>query len=261
MKDKMTNQRIRTPFIMMTAVLTILLSVSTIHAFTLSSPPQRVSTIKSRNVYNYNNNYNYKRVICLYESTTANAPANNNTSMQKTDDNNNDDDDDEWEYEEFDVLGEADFYNSEWKVGTLQNNEGTGGGLLQKEPKIEETWCRLLVDEDGQQTCVWGDGAKGKWNFDTPSQFLSMSKDTIGGWFGKKIWAGTVDDYYYLQGTVRGWSPISPASVDAQWQARRLGIDKDEAGIAPWFEEDDEEDEEKKGEDGSDDEGTKALEG
>lgn len=135
-------------------------------------------------------------------------------------------DSDEWEYEEFEFLSESDFYSSEWKVGTLMDD---------KKNEIEETWCRLLL-QDGEFVCIWGDGAKGKWNFDKTSQFLSMSKDTFGGWLGKQIWAGGIDDFYYLQGTVRGWSPISPASVVGQWQAKRLGISKDEdPGVAPWF--------------------------
>lgn len=147
------------------------------------------------------------------------------------------DDEDDWEFEEYENLLETDFYDSEWKVGTLMD-----GGK-----KIEETWTRLIV-KDGEFICVWGDGSNGKWNFDPASQFLSMSKDTIGGWLGKRIWAGTVDDFYYVQGTIRGWSPISPASVIGQWQAKRLGVDKDEAGIAPWLQEDEEEEDEAKDE-------------
>lgn len=151
-------------------------------------------------------------------------------SQSKTDNDDDDDEDDEWEFEEYENLTERDFYDSEWKVGTVMENSN----------KIEETWARLVVQE-GEFVCVWGDGSSGKWNFDGASQFLSMSKDTIGGWLGKKIWAGSVDDFYYVQGTVRGWSPLSPASVVGQWQCRRLGVDKDEAGIAPWFQEDEEE--------------------
>jgi hypothetical protein len=148
-----------------------------------------------------------------------------------------DDDDDEYEYEEYESLTEADFYNSEWKIGTLWDNAN----------KIEETWFRCVVREGDlgavEFIAVWGDGSKGKWNFDAASQFFSISKDSYGGWLGKKIWAGTVDDYYYMQGTIRGWNPISPASVLGQWQAKRLGVDREEAGIAPWFqtEEDDNE--------------------
>ncbi len=135
------------------------------------------------------------------------------------------DDDDDWEYEEYESLTEQDFYNSEWKVGTLM--EGSD--------KIDVTWCRCLV-KDGEFLAVWGDDSKGKWNFDAASQFFSISKNSWGGWFGKKIWAGAVEDYYFMEGTVRGWSPISPASVVGQWQAKRLGVDPDEAGTAPWFE-------------------------
>ena len=134
-----------------------------------------------------------------------------------------DDDDDEWEYEEFEILTNEDFYGSEWKVGTLKD----------KQDKIEETWVRLL--QEGDQA-IWGDGAKGTWNLDVPNQFLSVSKETFGGWGGKKIWACQLDDFYYLEGTVRGWAPWQAANVFAQWQARRLNVDKEEAGVAPWFE-------------------------
>jgi hypothetical protein len=133
--------------------------------------------------------------------------------------------DDDWEYEEYEVLQESDFYNSEWKVGTLWDS---------KMDNIQTTWCRLVVKDD-QNVAIWGDGAVGKWNFDVPSQFIGISKESFGGWLGKQIWAGVVDDFYYMQGTVRGWSPISPASVMAQWQAKRLGFSEEETGIAPWF--------------------------
>merc|ERR1719491_2597469 len=160
---------------------------------------------------------------------------------------NKGDDDDDWDYEEYEDLVEADFYGSEWKVGTIMDGDTSSTKNL----KIEETWCRLLVEEVEEgigmqqvQRCVWGDGARGKWKFDRASQFLSLTKDTYGGWLGKRIWAGTVTDFYYLQGSVRGWSPISPATVVGQWQAKRLGVDKGEAGKAPWFEEKEEVEEE-----------------
>mmetsp|Transcript_19242 Transcript_19242/g.27064 ORF Transcript_19242/g.27064 Transcript_19242/m.27064 type:complete len:240 (+) Transcript_19242:67-786(+) len=174
--------------------------------------------------------YTNSRILAL-ETQNSNAPA-----IEETRDDD-DDSEDEWEYEEFENLTETDFYGSEWKVGTLMDNSN----------KIQETWCRLVV-KDGQNIAIWGDSADGKWNFDVASQFLSISKESFGGWFGKQIWAGSVDDYYYIQGTVRGWSPISPASVLGQWQSSRLGVSKDEAGIAPWFEDDgdgDDDDDEK----------------
>lgn len=149
-----------------------------------------------------------------------------NSSLAESDD----DDDEEYEMEEFEFLTESDFYGSEWKVGTVMENK----------KKIDETWCRLVVN-DGKFMAIWGDNSEGTWNFDAASQFLSISKDTFGGWFGKKIWGGTVDDFYFIEGTVRGWSPISAAGVIGQWQCKRLGVDPDEAGIAPWFETDDEE--------------------
>ena len=151
-----------------------------------------------------------------------------------------DDDDDDWELEEFEYLEESDFYGSEWKVGTVMDGKN----------KIQETWCRLVVD-NGKFRAIWGDKSEGKWNFEPASQFLSISKDTFGGWFGKRIWAGTVDDFYFIEGTVRGWSPISPASVIGQWQCKRLGVDPDEAGTAPWFEEREEEGDKKDDEEAS----------
>ncbi len=51
----------------------------------------------------------------------------------------------------------------------------------------------------------------------------------------------TNKDYYYLEGTKRGWSPISPASVVEQWQKVRLGVvnevrvGNEERGEASWF--------------------------
>jgi len=173
-------------------------------------------------------------------ATDVEAPPSSLTS-------NDDDDDDEWDYEEYEDLVEADFYGSEWKVGTVMDGDPSSTKKL----KIEETWCRLLVEEVEQgigkqqlQRCIWGDGGRGKWKFDRGSQFLSLTKETYGGWLGKRIWAGTVTDFYYLDGSVRGWSPISPATVVGQWQAKRLGVDKGEAGKAPWFEVEEEDKEE-----------------
>lgn len=96
---------------------------------------------------------------------------------------------------------------------------------------------------------------------DVPSQYFSISKESFGGWFGKKIWAGNIDDFYYLEGTVRGWSPISPASVVGQWQAIRLGVvdgervTVEERGEAPWFNREESLDEEGDNEEGGEVEG------
>lgn len=155
----------------------------------------------------------------LKSSTTADAG-----SVETT---NEDDDDEEYEYVEYDILQESDFVGSEWLMGTVWDN---------KPDKIEETWVRLVFDND-KNVAYWGDKSQGTWSLDVASQFLSMSKE---GWLGKQIWATTVDDYYYLQGTVRGWTYWQPASVLAQWQAKRLGVDPQEAGTAPWFEEQEE---------------------
>jgi len=148
------------------------------------------------------------------------------------DDTTDDDDDDEYEYIEYDTLKEEDFVKSEWLVGTCWENN---------KEKIDETWVRLVYSKD-KNIAVWGDGSEGKWSIDVPSQFLSISKENI--LFGKQIWAGVVQDYYFQQGNVRGWSFLQSASVLAQWQAKRIGLeDRDEAGVAPWFEEQTEEEE------------------
>jgi hypothetical protein len=140
------------------------------------------------------------------------------------------DEEDEWEYLEYEDLQESDFVGSEWLVGTNYDSAAN---------KIEETWVRCLVDsEKSKQPCIWGDGNKGTWYFDRASQYFSLSKEYV---WGKTIWAGVVEDYYFLQGTVRGWTYLTPARVVGQWQAKRLGVDPEEAGIAPWFMEQEEE--------------------
>jgi len=162
-------------------------------------------------------------------SSTTNTMVQTETEY---DDENDDDDDDEYELVEYETLTESDFLNSEWKIGTNWDN---------KKNKIDTTWVRLALDQEKNiNRAIWGDGAEGTWKLDERAQFLSISKETFGGWGGKKIWAGQVDDYYYVQGTIRGWMPLSPASVLGLWQMIRLGVDKEEAGIAPWFQEEDE---------------------
>jgi len=139
------------------------------------------------------------------------------------------DDEEEYEYVEYDMLTEVEFQGSEWLMGTVMDS---------RQKVIGETWVRLVVDADGKNVAVWGDKSQGNWNFDKSNQFLSVSKNAL---WGKNIWAGVVDDYYYCRGTVRGWNYFSPASVVGQWQARRLGVEPGEAGIAPWFEKEEEE--------------------
>jgi hypothetical protein len=141
-----------------------------------------------------------------------------------------DGEDDEYEYEEYEILTEKDFLGSEWLVGTCWENNSNN---------IKETWVRLATKGD-KNLAVWGDNSEGTWSLDVASQFLAISKEFL---WGKQIWAGVVDDYYYVQGTVRGWTYLTPASVVGQWQAKRLGIDPEEAGIAPWFQVKEEEDE------------------
>lgn len=171
------------------------------------------------------------RSAILAASVSQGEGTNMNNPLGISKKDNEEENDDEWEFEEYEMLSETDFYGSEWKVGTLMDGSKS----------IDETWCRCAV-KDGQFIAVWGDGSEGKWSFDAASQFFSITKESFGGWLGKKIWAGTVDDYYFMEGTVRGWSPISPASVVGQWQMKRLGVDPEEAGVAPWFQRDDDDD-------------------
>lgn len=166
-----------------------------------------------------------KRISQTFASSVVLQAAEVGSEIKSAKKTEEDDGGDDWEYEEYEMLTEADFYQSEWKVGTV----------MEGKEKIDETWCRLVV-KDGEFVAVWGDSGDGKWNFDPASQFLSISKESFGGWLGKKIWAGTVEDYYFMEGSVRGWGPLAPASVIGQWQAKRLGVDPDEAGTAPWFE-------------------------
>lgn len=143
----------------------------------------------------------------------------------KTEEGGGDDDDDEYEYVEYDNLTEQEFIGSEWLVGTNWDR---------RPDKIDETWARLVVDASGRNVVVWGDQSEGVWSIDVAAQFLSLSKENIVA--GKEIWACTVSDYYYLQGTVRAWKYWSAAAVIGQWQAKRLGVGPGEAGTPPWFE-------------------------
>ena len=165
----------------------------------------------------------------LYSTATDTGSAVASTK----DDEEEDDDDDEYEYVEYENLTEEDFLNSEWQVGTCWDNN---------QNRIDETWARLVVKGD-KNVAIWGDNSEGTWSLDVASQFLTISKNYF---WGKQIWAGVVDDYYYLKGTVRGWTYLTAASVEGQWQSKRLGVDPEEAGTPPWFEDPEEDVEEEK---------------
>jgi hypothetical protein len=223
----------------------LLLSISTVHAWTtapattsftkvsaLARRPTSLERLRPLSFPLSQTPLSSQAVSVDSDASLDTEDDDDDTNNKIENNNEEEDDDDEYEYVEFDSLAEADFAGSEWLVGTVF--EG-------KENKpIQETWCRLFVTEEGKNLAFWGDNSEGTWNFDVASQFLTLSKDTL---FGKRIWACTTDDFYYLQGTVRGWTYLQSARVLAQWQARRLGVDAEEAGIAPWFEEQDEEDE------------------
>ena len=161
-----------------------------------------------------------KRCIQLSSSTDtttteekSNDTSSNSTSLKTVDiEDEDEDEEEEWEEVEIENLTEQDFYNSEWLIGTVYNDK----------TEIEETWVRLTITES-ENIATWGDGAKGKWAIDVASQFISITKETFGGWAGKKLWAGIMNDYYYLDGTVRGWGFFRSASILGQWQMKRLG--------------------------------------
>jgi len=148
------------------------------------------------------------------------------------------DDDNEFEEVEFEYMLYDDLLGSEWKIGDL----------MEGKKNVKEYWFRLLTNEE----VVWGDNSKGKWKLDERAQFLTISKESFGGWLGKSIWACNTDDYYFTQGTIRGWNPLEAATVKGQWQAKRLGCTDEERGIAPWFQEEYENDEQVEEKDGVD---------
>lgn len=183
------------------------------------------STTTTTNVFSVARKFSPRTVqtTVLFSDVSA---VGTSTTLQESD---SEEDEDEFEYVEYDALGETEFVGSEWLVGTNWDS---------RRDKIDETWVRLVVDEKGKNVCYWGDKSQGKWALDVSTQFLSVSKESF---FGKQIWAGVVEDYYFQQGTVRGWNYLASASVVGQWQGKRLGVDPEEAGVAPWFEETDEE--------------------
>lgn len=177
------------------------------------------TSFESKSISDLSCSQNNNRLRSALASSTSSTE-----SLAVASNDDEEDDDDEYEYVEYDILTEDEFMGSEWLVGTVMDG---------REDNIKETWVRLATDKDGKNVAIWGDNAEGNWNFDTASQFLSMSKNAI---WGKNIWAGVVDDFYFSRGTVRGWNFFSAASVVGQWQAKRLGVEPGEAGVAPWFE-------------------------
>lgn len=138
---------------------------------------------------------------------------------------------DDYETVEYDFLTEEEFKDSEWLVSTARYN--ATGGIY--DDGITETKVRLETNAKGKMVARWADKAQGDWYFDRARQYLCISKEN---WVSRTLWVCTVEDYYYLEGPVQGWTLWSPASVLGQWQAIRLGIDEKDAGPAPWFQED-----------------------
>jgi hypothetical protein len=194
------------------SLLLLLLATTTICQAWVLSPSSRIPMSRQQQV-------------TLSSTTLANA--NDALSVPEEEE-----EEEEYEYIEYELLTEPEYMGSEWLVGTVMDNN---------QAKIAETWVRLAADNKGKNIAIWGDNAQGTWSLDVANQFLSISKENL---IGKKIWAGVVEDYYFTAGTVRGWSFVTSAAVIGQWQAKRLGVDMEEAGTAPWFEEEEEEEEE-----------------
>lgn len=225
--NSVTNPRFRynRSYLVVTLLLLLLTAVELGMAFSMSRPlmfhgkSPAFQTTKS----------SCWHLFLASKESNADSPTTITSSEASTISYSEDDDDNgEYEYMEYERLTEAEFVKSEWLVGTNWDKS---------QDRIDETWVRLITTEDGKNLAYWGDNSEGKWSLDVASQFLSISKENP--WWGKNIWAGVVDDYYYLQGTVRGWTFWQSASVLAQWQAKRLGVDPQEAGTPPWFQEQD----------------------
>lgn len=131
----------------------------------------------------------------------------------------------EYEYIEYDELTEKQFMGSVWLVGT---NEADNEGNVTD--KVTETKLFLTTDDQDKKVAMWGDCSKGKWYIDN-GNFLA-SKESL---FGRRYWTCYADDFYFMEGTIQGWSLISPAMKLGMFQAIRLDVDKEVMGEAPWI--------------------------
>mmetsp|Transcript_84456 Transcript_84456/g.169027 ORF Transcript_84456/g.169027 Transcript_84456/m.169027 type:complete len:349 (-) Transcript_84456:214-1260(-) len=129
--------------------------------------------------------------------------------------------DDDGSEEDRSRWSKEDFIKSEWKIAIMW--EGSN--------KPQETWIRFVDDFELE----WGLNAKGTWEMS--GQFLSFSRDFAFGIGGKRIFGAKLSrkqNEVYIDGLVRGWSPIAPANVMGQFQAMRLNVDRKEYGIPYW---------------------------
>ena len=76
---------------------------------------------------------------------SADVKDNNTSNLDKTKDSN---DEEEWEFEEYEDLNETDFYDSEWKVGTLM--EGSKKMAFSKQAATNSTF---LFSDDPIRLC------------------------------------------------------------------------------------------------------------
>jgi len=67
--------------------------------------------------------------------------------------------------------------------------------------------------------------------------YLSFSRDFKFGWGGKRLFAAKLSrkqNEVFLDGLVRGWTPLEPATVMGQFQAIRLGVNRTVYGEPYW---------------------------
>mmetsp|Transcript_30497 Transcript_30497/g.68390 ORF Transcript_30497/g.68390 Transcript_30497/m.68390 type:complete len:316 (+) Transcript_30497:61-1008(+) len=114
-----------------------------------------------------------------------------------------------------------DFIKTEWKIAIQWEDS----------KKITETWIRFVDDFELE----WGLNAKGSWGLE--GQYLTFSRDFSFGWGGKRIYGAKLtrkQNEVYIDGIVRGWTPLMPANNLGQFQAMRLGVDRAPFGAPYW---------------------------
>mmetsp|Transcript_31211 Transcript_31211/g.41301 ORF Transcript_31211/g.41301 Transcript_31211/m.41301 type:complete len:249 (-) Transcript_31211:447-1193(-) len=119
-----------------------------------------------------------------------------------------------------------DFVNTTWVVATMWDAKG----------QVDTT--KVFLRDDG--TCIWLNGAEGTWRLNTRRRAISIYRDFKFGWGGKRIFSTALDQPYsgvYLNGTIKGWAPWSPAKIWGVWQAVKQGTDFEKWGMPPWYEE------------------------
>ena len=142
---------------------------------------------------------------------------------------------------------------------------------MEDETLIDTTWVRLVTTEDGENNAVTGTSPGEVGHQRALPSHIHLKRDVRGlaGEEDVRDGAGgtsfvpcchsrtlrqtsfplacppppppdTIKDFCYLEVTVLGYSPISPASLVGQWQVMQLSIEDgdcvsaEEQGTAPW---------------------------